>query len=369
MTLTRPLAILAVLLAAILAPAARCRAQFGLPEDLIKASDLTAAQKQAITQFIDQHKAGLTAEPQVLKRDRDALLDPLRHLDISVSFRLEYARQLVPILRPLVSGEKDLAAINALTIAGELATSSSLDMAGPALADKRPAVRFAGVNAFDRTFVAIARTNPAIAPPQAQSAVRTLRDGLAKESDPYVLEGYVLALQSGTHVWADRIKGSSVRPDSLLALTQGIGAKARDAKPGVDLDAAFRRAARAARDALVNVPLSEPKLDDAVLRDVGALGGDLLANIKRRVEAGELKPNPDPPARKRAELALMAADSEQALNFASSQLGTQSEELHLGDLIERSKDDDFLQKVRRVIGPKGLLNGAPFNFPDDRFTK
>jgi hypothetical protein len=146
----------------------------------------------------------------------------------------------------------------------------------------------------------------------------------------------------------------------------GVSAKAQAANPGGDMDAAYARAAQAARDALTLVALNEPALPEAVVKDAAAMAGDILANVLRRIADGELA---DADGTKRAELALVVADSERTIFFATSRLGGKADDLGLSTDIQQGRDDDFRKKVLRVIGPGGILCNPPFKFPADRFVK
>jgi hypothetical protein len=165
-----------------------------------------------------------------------------------------------------------------------------------------------------------------------------------------------------------------------------MGAKAQNANdpPGKaapeeleTMYSAFQRSAQTVRDAVTNQNINEPQLGTAELKAAGALGGDLIANIRRRALAGELKvPDGDPKAEAaakatRSRFARIAADSERAVFFAASALGAPTGDLNvnLGDKLQQGKDDDFAKDSLRLMGPNGILTGNPFNYPDDRFVK
>jgi len=339
-------------------------AQNALPPEIITASDLSEAQKESLRRFVDLHKAGLAGEASEVKRARNALIEPLQSNTISVPFRLEYARVLIPLCRPLATGQRELNAINALRLVGELATSTGLDLLTDSLADKRDAVRLMAVKGFGATFSAIERTNPAI--PNKDQAIRvlgTLKTNIEKETNPQVLEAYTLSLQAATRIPTAKL--ADVRAEAIKVLSQSIGSKARAATDG-KFDSAFRRAANAARNALTNQnAANEPALPDDIFREAGALGGDLLALVHRRVKAGELTTNPA----KRSDLVLMVSDSERTIQWAANGLSVEAQDLKLSELLQQSKDTEFQTAVLRLIGANGVLTAQKFRFADDHFVK
>jgi hypothetical protein len=348
-----------------------CRAQpgAGLPTEITTSASLSEEQKSRIREFVDQFKAGLSSDALEIRRSRNALLEPLRNDSASVTFRLEYAGDLEPVLRPLIASDKPIVAVNAVRIAGELATPKGIDLLEPAISDKRPAVRFEAVIGFAHTFQATERSSPAIAAGQAISALQTLKAGLLHEDDWHVVEGYVQAFKAGSRVPFSKLSG--VRAASVMALAEGLGAKAQNANdPPKEVPSpmysAFQRAAQTMRNALTNQNINEPQPSDAELKAAGALGGDLLANLRRRVLAGELKNGAS-----RSEFTLIAADSERSVFLATSALrgSTDGLDLHLGEKIQQGKDDVFVNDSLRLIGANGILTGNPFNFADDRFVK
>lgn len=347
----------------------------GLAKDILTASELTDAHKAAIRQFVDQNKDGLSESPEAVARSRKALIANLqKEPKISVAFRLEYARLLGPVLRPLAASDRDVNAINALTLAGELATTSGIDILGDRLADKRAAVRFAAVDGFTATFSAIETTSPAIAPAQqAIRAISTLKSAMEKETDANVLEAYCLALRAATKVPSAKLEG--VRPAAVKALSEAISARAR-ATDDATYDSAFRRSVNTAREALTVQAINEPQLPGDVVDAAAGMAGDVLACVLRRLTKGELDvTSEDPKATEaalkvRADFVLIVADAESSIQWANTAKGGNNfPPLKLAELIQQKKDSEFQTVVLRLIGPQGYLTNKPFPFKDDHFVK
>ena len=362
MNLHRFLAVVCVSLGSLAVDVPNAWAQSGtLAATVVESSDVTSGQRDAVKQFIDAHKDGLKGEATEIRRSRNALLEPLRNPRITVAFRLEYTRQLTPVLRPLVSDVNDVVAVNALRVVGELATASSVELLTEALKDKRPGVRYIAASGFENTFQAMQRSVPAVGGSQALRMVDTLKAAIASEKDARVLEGLVLALQEASRIPKRQVEG--MRDAGTLALAEAVSAKAMDRKIGLEADAAFRRAVFAIRTAATNPDINEAELNQATLRAAAGMAGDLLALVSERLKAG-IEPD--------ADMALMVTEAERVIFFIQPKLSTSGEaakEFKLADLVQQKKTAEYQQQVMQLIGPNGVLTSEAFRFPNDRFVK
>lgn len=374
MNVQRLLAVLCLSLGLLTVGVPRAVAQPGnLPREIVRASDLSQAQKDRIREFVDGNKGGLGGESQEIRKSRNTLLEPLRDPEISVQFRLEYTRVLISALRALASDTSEVVAVNAVRIAGELATAASVDLLLDALKDKRPGVRYMAASGFEGTYSAIAQTVPAIG--AAQQALRTLdalKAAFISETDPRVLEGITLAYQAATKVPGKQIEG--MRDAGVSSLSQAVSARIAKGSTGVEDDAAFQRALLAVRSSVINPNVNERELSSAVLREAAAMAGDLLALAYQRVKSGGLEPNDslDAAAARRLRLstALMVIEAERTVFFIQGKLSNlPPKDFRVGQLIQQSKDQEFLTQVMQIIGPNGVLTSTSFGNKDDRFVK
>ena len=106
----------------------------------IRPGAVTDAQVKA---FVGDRLGALgSGEPLAVRQARIDLLAPLRAPEIDSAFRLQYSGALQQGgLTGLASDDDVLVAINAIVIAGELATQLSASILDRALGDDRPAVR------------------------------------------------------------------------------------------------------------------------------------------------------------------------------------------------------------------------------------
>lgn len=321
----------------------------------------------AIAAAVQQHAPGLTGDDAAIKSARGALLGPLGCSSpaTGAGFRVEYAKALVPVLTPLTGDARDQVAANALRIAGELATSSSLPLISTGLKDKRSSVRYAACFAAGRVFEAIRLSPPAVGQVEIETLLQDLSSFMAAESEPALLDGCVLALSAGVGVPGTQIKGYDVRSRSAIFLAEAVGAKARTLK-GVSADGptlpVLLRACTTIRNAVIDAVGASKSLSNPALISSGGLGGDLLALTARLLKGS----NADAFDRQVVESIVRAAEA--TVNYCCQLLGVASPKSNLGEQLQRKRDQQYLTDVQSVIGENGVLVKPPFNLPKDRFN-
>lgn len=261
-----------------------------LPENLPAAPQLNDNQIKVIQDFVASRAAALTsADASEVSRARAALVAPLHSNTVTVRFRIAYAQALGDALRAAIGGTNEQQAVNALRLAGELATPSAVVLIQPALTDARPAIRYAASFAAARLFDAVARHEPAPSPEQLTKLIRDLRLPLESEADPIVTDGLVLALTSASRIRDDKFRDQnpSVRAVALLTLARGGTVKARDlsknSAPCPTLGA-LQRTLRTMRDALADV--GQPPLPAETLREVGSFTAEVIKAVAALSAAG-----------------------------------------------------------------------------------
>lgn len=332
--------------------------------EMVKRGDLDGAAKAAIAGHVAQHKSGLSGDDKAIKDSRSALLGPLSFPDVSVQFRVEYSKSLLEAIDPLVSDPRDQVAANALRLAGELATSNSLPLITRAFKDKRAPIRYAACFGAGRMFDCIKTQAAAMAAADFELLFDELAAFMARESDPYLLDGCVLALKAGASVPGDRIKDYDLRSRAVKTLADAAGAKAKELK-GVagefrDLPVLVR-AVVTVRDAVVAAGAQGQRLSQAAGVSAGGLGGDLVALCARILKG------PDASNVDRAVIESLASAAEATVTFSGQLLSVTVPRQNLGSDLKASRDADFLRKVPALVGEGGVLTKAPFNLPKDRF--
>jgi hypothetical protein len=238
-------------------------AQIGNINALAAKSALSAQDEAAIRKYVDDQSAGLSsADPLAVKRSRDVLLRPLQESTVTLAFRGEYAKALIPILEPLLKGAVDHQAANALRVAGDLATQSVIDpliLAG--LKDPRSSVRYAAAFAAARMYEMVALHSPAITASKLSEVMRTVAELIKTEADPLVLDGLVLAMRSALRV-PDKIQDANFTWNTVSALADAAAARvaklASEDKPGAVV-AVMLRITLALREAATGANLAVPE--------------------------------------------------------------------------------------------------------------
>lgn len=336
---------------------AAAHAQTSLPDAVVHAAAVGPTEKQAITAWIDAQKSGLTsADAAAIRKSRNALVAPLRDRAATPSFRNEYSAQLVAIIRPLASSKSDESAINALRIAGDLATPASIDVLLAGLKDPRQPVRTMAALSIGGMFsVAAAQPTPSILPSKAFEVLTALETAFDSEKDPMVLDALLVALESAFRAPDATLEG--VRARAIETLARAVGKRVQ-----ASTDAqAVRLSIRATNDLFG--PLSDANKPPAsALKESGGLAGDVVAMSIRRVELGNLSPA------ERAELTLAVDQAVRVYFAAHKALGGEPLQLRLGELLGAGKDQEFKADAARLIGGEGVLAKPPFGLPASRFA-
>jgi hypothetical protein len=322
-------------------------------EQLAARTDLTDADKAQLKDLIEKNRAGLSGAPTEVRKAREALLQPLEQRSVSVPFRVEYARQLLDVLRPLTKDARDVVAVNALLITGELATSNSSSVLQDGLKDARTSVQLGALHAYARAFLQISRQAPAMSPQEVSRGIEAISALMATSTDARIVDGALSALVSASRTDEGR--------QALALASASLGARLRAAGKSTPPDQAMVlvgiRGVREMRDALI---AAQGQASEQTAKGAGILAGQLLVALREAGRASEPM----------ADLPQAVTLAETTLTLASTNLrGPDIKALNL-DLAERARkgeNDAFATQLERLIGPGGVLSKAPFNAPADAF--
>lgn len=349
-----------------------------LPDGLSTALQLTEDQRGQIRTFVASLREPLlSGDSEALRRARIVLLDPLEKTGVSVAFRLELAGNVLPIAEQMAQSQDPLMVINALRIAGDLATEPAGRFAAARLDDQRIAVRFEAAAALNRLLESVWRDAPAIKSPQLQALVRGLAQRVEAETDAKVVDVLVRALISGFR--GNGPEFADVRSSALRVLSESYGKRLRD--PGSLSEDTLRTAVRAAtaiRDVLTDS--SARGMASTQIADAAAFGGDALALTRRAIkneqfaavgasDAGELR---DAKVRARDRLVQLASLGEAIVYFAQQAAGQSGQQTRYATLLRDASvqsDAQYAEDLRTLIGAQGVLTRPPFNIPADRYRQ
>lgn len=361
MHVSRTIAVAALAVAALLG---RAHAQ-GVNCDMAGATDVSDSAKAAIAAHVHANGAGLAGDDAAIRKARSALLGPLRCNAVSLNFRAEYSRALLPVLAPLVqdANGKDQPAANALRLAGELATPQSVPLITKAMTDKRSSVRYAACFAAGRVFDAVkAPRAAAIGATEMDQLFEALDAFVKAETDSNLLDAAVLALGTGTSITTTTIPQYDARSRAVETLANAIGAKAKSfpSAPSDKTLEVLLRAESNLREVFLAIA-GGGGLSNSASVAVAGLAGDILALASR-----SLKANPSPARREL--LASVVTAAEAVLRLSGQSLRKNDvPNLNLGNLVRSGKDSEFGAELSKYTGASGMLTQPPFGFPSSRF--
>jgi hypothetical protein len=329
---------------------------------------LTEEEAKVVAQYVADHSKNLSDDPQLLKKDRDALLQPLEKANTSAPFRLTYEKSLIPLITQMVGSPKEMVVINGLILAGDLATDRAIEVILGKIGDKAPAVRFQVGYALGRVFQTVVKAPKAARDVVLKGAVKDLEGRIAQEKNAAVLDSFIRA-------GLDATKIDFLQNDAISAVARGVikAAKNLNNPAGTREAEALLRAADQLQLVLAQAAGRGVPVDPNTAKDAAELGGVLIARVVRMVEKKELplaEGKPIDPLRDTS--AQLVSASQKLIQFSGQSLqpgGT----FTMPPLVESLKqgtvkgDATFVQDAQLLIGPGGMLTKAPFDLPAEKF--
>lgn len=345
--------LLRTIMMAALAAAGPALGQPMLPQGLPCKANLSAAEKQQVTAFADAARANLAAPgAEDVKRAREQLLATLGPACVTVEYRQTLTTALLESLQKNVTDPRDLVVVNSLRIAGELATSTTVNLILGSLGDQRPPVRYAATAALARAFEA-SRANNAVNANDLTRAVTALGEFLTAQTDAHLADGGVLALAAATRL--DALRDVQVRAVSVLAQAASTRAQALAGDgQATPMLAVLTRAGTTLRDISARAAVAGA-LPETTLRDIAGLAGDLLAAASR------LLAQSSPP-----DVSTIVQLAETMLLLAADGLNHKTQPINLAAALSAGNPAAFKKLLEdRVFGAGGVL--PTLGFPPGRF--
>lgn len=298
---------------------------------------------------------------------RNALLQPLRCKEVSVDFRLKFSQVVVPDLATMVGSPKDHVAMNAVRLAGEMATTSAVDeVLRPALSDKRPAVRLIAAAGLRQTLkIVTAPGAGSIRREGLDSVIDMLGRQLAVETDVNVVEHLVLALDAipagGVNA---ALNTSAMEKLSSAMATQVKALRGRsDDSQRLRWVSALIRATDAVARPMTDV--TSAGVTPQFRAVAGVLAGHTLAYSRDRLNASASELTSD--SGEGALLRTLVNTSERVLLLADAGINRKpgiSRQTLLPAFEQAMSDGDtavFAGEADKWIGASGTLTKAPYN--------
>ncbi len=337
-------------------------AQLGrLDDSVVQAISLNAEQKDQLQKFLlTQGDKLKDKDPSLVRAGRTAIIETLARPNVSADFRLQSTKLLQATLADLIKDSRETNAINALVVAGDLATEESARLAEEGFKAKGPAVRYQAAFAITRSFEAlqVSAAQPMLAGTAAELA-RRLEARLAKEPDAMVTSALIHAALTAAST--TRQDYASVRQPAVDALCKGLAARA-DFAGKEPIDPAILDATLAALTSLRDV-LGSANFENDTLRQVALLAGTTLANAAKL--AANKKIDEDPSRRER--YAQIAAAGETLLGLVGQKLGKSVALPGLAATLRQAKAPGDAKFVEDVGAALATLRQAPFSLQSPAF--
>jgi hypothetical protein len=301
----------------------------------------------------------------------------------SVVFRLKYGEIAAPHLSRVASGQGEIQAINALIVAGAIATTRTAEVLNTGQQDQRIAVRFGAFAAVKRVFRAIEQYSPAISEEDAISLARRVAGRMAEEADPQVFDAGVKALLQSTEIRRQRFERLPMA--AWKCLSEGVGQKVRQLPCNAEGSAflpAVRRSGAAIGAAAARMH-AEFQRDPDTSKAVFELGADAWVFVLRCIEDGNAAPlnpqdQPEAADAKRAHREMLAGvvvEGRDLMVFSVRAIGANAAVFESKDPAEwvregsAERDRTFTKRVNDLLGPGGVAKDPPLSYPPNRFIK
>lgn len=333
-------------------------------------TQLSESQVEAVNRYADRYLqqleagASLPPEDSTAESARKMLQSPLLRASTTPPFRLAYSRLIIDRLRAIAEGSSPAMAIQALQVAGDLATDAAVAVSEGLLNSPDDSIRLSSAAALRKTYEAVALSAPAVNPTRLEASLRAIGKALEGEANLDVVRALTEAATAAMRI--DRANHESVRSAAAASLSNSLGARVRELSgsiPDEKLLVSMVAAAASIRDSLA----IGGRVDANSSKSAAGFAGDLLVNLSKTVNRGGLSTEPadQDPARGRAvQLALLA---EQIISLSQTRLGGQSSPIDLSNRLRSGAVNDdaaFTLDVARVCE---RLTKPPFDHRADRF--
>lgn len=303
-------------------------------------------------------------------RARKNLTDPLRTVDCSPLFRTFYSGVLESDLRALARGDNDRLAVAAIYVAGDLATTTGVEVLRDQTASTSLVRRYAAFAAHGRVFAALGRSQPALRESEIGELVKSLQAAIQKESDADLYDVQVRSLLDAAAL-SGALEPQAREAVRLLSLALAERLRALNGDPS---HSEILLTNMGVLDDLRAMILNDFRraLPEAVINAAVAFSGETLAYVGREVRKGDLATGPEgAAARKLAANSVRLAETIIYQAKDRYQIGQPGGAPDLGSRIEAStrRDDQlYFDGLLNVIGPSGILRDRRFQFAAGWFS-
>jgi len=297
-----------------------------------------------------------SGEPLAVRNARTALLAPLRSNDADSAFRLQYSGALQNGgLARLAADSDNLISINAIVVAGELATPLSVTILENALGDRREAIRYEAARSLGILLSAFDADRAAVPANQIDSVFSSIAAQFGSEQSHQVVDALIVALASPN-------LDPDLRTRCATAMCEGVAEVAKRWRDGAATEAQALAIFRAIDDSFSDLLGGA---DPEFAKAAAIASGQALAFFLHWVETTPPEQMSDDEQRLAIDL---GAGSERVLLLAHSSVTGDSEDERITDPIRafiEGRSGASIARIRSEIdhwtGAGGRLLSAPYN--------
>ena len=206
-------------------------AQTSIGPAVTQSPTLSNAQLNQVTTFVRDNQDDLLSEdPVACQRARKRLSAPLEGGNISLDFRRKYSDQLMGTINIASRSDNEHISVNAILLAGRLATPEAANVLERALDDPRVPVRYAGTAGLTLMMAQIDSSQPAIFDDAVVDLVERIATLVEVEKSSIVFDGGVRALVAA----ATQRQISPVQREALLAVFQSLRTRLKNHQGEID---------------------------------------------------------------------------------------------------------------------------------------
>jgi hypothetical protein len=326
-----------------------------LATTVVQAATISDTDEKAIRDFLSPLVASLKQTPDQTMKARDALLAPLaRTASPSNAFRLRFASLLAPSLSDILRTGTEMQQVNAIVLAGELATSDGVRVLTAAGTSTTASVRYQAAAGAKRTLAILSTlTSPTLDRTAASAMLKDLSTQITKETDAVVIDELLAAITQGLEL-------DSVREDATRELAAAV-AHLTTAAGNKPADPAVAQGLLRAADKLRDVVTRSRNLGAEFHKASAQTGACLIAHAARLAKAKALPQGAEDETRKL--VSQLAGSSETLLLTAGQNLQRNLTQANLSQALAKGTsagDAEFADAAKRILD---AVKAAPFSVP------
>ncbi len=321
---------------------------------------LTSADEARVREVTAALLPGVASDdPAASEKARNDLLRPLRCADVSRSFRLNLGAATSTELMRMAASSSDHVAINALRIAGEIATTASTDVLRRGLEDPRAGVRCMAAIGFRDTLRSVAAGNAGIVAASVEPMLEQLARQIESDPDVLVVENLILALDATRN-------DSAVHLQAMRRLAPALAKRAQTLRAAEDVDHGRWQIVLIRGIDAVTIPMTDAGggIDAGYRVQAALLAGQAVAYTRARLERDGIA-GLDLAGTESESIKTLVNTAERVLLLAEAARGGATPRQTLlprfEDALRTSEIEGFVTEAARWMGDSGILTRAPYN--------